>query len=103
MLRGYDEAEAEAVSGKQQGLGARTLIVCCFTTLGGLVFGFDTGVIGGVMLMDDFRSTMGTPLVGRIYNCIHIYPSKSERFTLKVTLTPTTMPPPSMEGSLILY
>ena len=72
MLRGYDEAEAEAVSGKQQGLGARTLIVCCFTTLGGLVFGFDTGVIGGVMLMDDFRSTMGTPLVGRIYNCIHI-------------------------------
>eukprot|EP00729_Bicosta_minor_P002353 gene2353-29340_t len=24
----------------------------------GLVFGFDTGVIGGVMVMDDFRTTM---------------------------------------------
>ena len=51
---------ADDGSTKKKRLGARTVSVCCFTTLGGLVFGFDTGVIGGVMVMDDFRTTMGT-------------------------------------------
>eukprot|EP00039_Didymoeca_costata_P023386 m.6924 g.6924 ORF g.6924 m.6924 type:complete len:535 (+) comp3610_c0_seq1:211-1815(+) len=43
-------------------LGWRVLLVCIFTTLGGVVFGFDTGVIGGVIIADNFRSTMGLPL-----------------------------------------
>eukprot|EP00040_Diaphanoeca_grandis_P010416 m.53297 g.53297 ORF g.53297 m.53297 type:complete len:535 (+) comp21739_c0_seq2:252-1856(+) len=39
-------------------IGSRIFFICGFTTLGGFVFGYDIGVIGGVLVMDGFRDAM---------------------------------------------
>eukprot|EP00041_Stephanoeca_diplocostata_P023744 m.589361 g.589361 ORF g.589361 m.589361 type:complete len:317 (-) comp22370_c0_seq1:142-1092(-) len=46
-----------------ENLGWRTLFICSFTTIGGFIFGYDIGVIGGVLVMDSFRDTMKLPRV----------------------------------------
>lgn len=42
-------------------LGARMMFICSFTTMGGVTFGYDIGIIGGVIVMDDFRDAMNLP------------------------------------------
>jgi len=37
--------------------------VVCFGCLGGLLFGYDVGVMGGVIVLDGFRNSFGFPLL----------------------------------------
>ena len=38
-------------------------LVVCFGCLGGLLFGYDVGVMGGVIVLDGFRQSFGFPLL----------------------------------------
>ena len=38
-------------------------LVVCFGCLGGLLFGYDIGVMGGVIVLDGFRNSFGFPLL----------------------------------------
>lgn len=43
--------------------GWRAYALACSACFGGLIFGIDTGVIGGVLRMDEFREYVGMHLM----------------------------------------
>ena len=69
--RAPHEIDVDTAGGAGAGTGAEAeaegnwvvVAVCIFTTIGGVVFGFDTGIIGGVIVLDGFRDTMDLPRI----------------------------------------